>query len=82
MASIEQVAQLLSASLNPSQRKDAEQALKAAETNLAFSILLLQIVANSSSDSTLRLSAALYFKNFIRRNWTVSTLFGASIAHF
>jgi exportin-2 (importin alpha re-exporter) len=71
-ASIEQVAQLLTSSLNPSQRKDAEQALKAAESSPAFSILLLQIVANPSSDSTLRLSSALYFKNFIRRNWTVS----------
>jgi exportin-2 (importin alpha re-exporter) len=50
----------------------AEQALKAQDTNEGFSLALLQIVSSDSFPQATRLAAALFFKNFIRRNWVVS----------
>lgn len=50
----------------------AEQTLKAQETNPGFSLALLQIVNTGSFPQATRLAAALFFKNFIRRNWVVS----------
>ena len=50
----------------------AEQTLKAQETNPGFSLALLQIVNTESFPQATRLAAALFFKNFIRRNWVVS----------
>ena len=38
-----------------------------------FSIALLQIVAAERFSSTARLASALYFKNFIKKVWTVGT---------
>jgi exportin-2 (importin alpha re-exporter) len=73
MADIDQIAQLLGKSLVPSERKEAEATLKQSESLPKFSLLLLQIVASDKYDGTLRLSSALYFKNFIKRNWTTST---------
>jgi exportin-2 (importin alpha re-exporter) len=49
----------------------AELALKAEEKQQGFSLLLLQIVHNESLPQQNRLSAALYFKNFIRFNYVV-----------
>ena len=63
--------ELLQKSLVPSQAKEAEQALRQLEPTAGFSLVLLEIVANPQQDATLRLASALYFKNFIRRNWTV-----------
>jgi exportin-2 (importin alpha re-exporter) len=74
MAQIDQIAQLLQKSLVPAERKEAENALKQGESQTPqFSLMLLQIVANDKFPATLRLSAALYFKNFIKRNWTTSS---------
>ncbi|KAJ9641927.1 importin-alpha export receptor [Coniosporium tulheliwenetii] len=64
------VADLLNLSLDPRQNKQAETALKQQETQPGFSISLLHIVANDSFPTTTRLASALFFKNFIRRNWT------------
>lgn len=47
----------------------AEQSLKAEETKPGFSLSLLQIVATDSFPQNTRLAGALFFKNFIRRNW-------------
>ncbi|RPA83879.1 Cse1-domain-containing protein [Ascobolus immersus RN42] len=63
------VAQLLDASLNPAQAKQAEANLKAAESTPGFALLLLQIVASNDYELKIRLAGALFFKNFIRRNW-------------
>jgi len=71
MAEIDELGQLLQKSLIPSESKSAEQALRNAEAQPGFSIMLLHIVANASYDGTVRLAGALYFKNFIKRNWTV-----------
>lgn len=48
----------------------AEQAIKQEEAKPAFSLALLQIVASDSYPTTTRLASALFFKNFIKRNWT------------
>jgi exportin-2 (importin alpha re-exporter) len=70
-SSLETVSQLLNATLDPSQRKQAEAALKNEETKPGFSLLLLQIVAPETHPLNTRLSGALYFKNFIKYNWVV-----------
>jgi hypothetical protein len=49
----------------------AEQALKAQESTPGFSLALLQIVSTDSFPQATRLAAALFFKNFVRRNWVV-----------
>ncbi|KAH6655266.1 chromosome segregation protein [Truncatella angustata] len=66
---ISRVVQLLDATLKPAERKKAESLLKAEEKQPKFSLLLLQIVHNESLPAQNRLSAALYFKNFIRFNY-------------
>ncbi|KAK1024994.1 importin-alpha export receptor, partial [Friedmanniomyces endolithicus] len=67
---IQSIAGLLQASLDPAQNRQAEQSLKAEEVKPAFSLALLQIVATETLPQTTRLAGALFFKNFIRRNWT------------
>ncbi|EMC96592.1 hypothetical protein BAUCODRAFT_33956 [Baudoinia panamericana UAMH 10762] len=67
---IQNVAGLLHASLDPAQNRQAEQSLKAEEAKPGFSLALLQIVATDSFPQNTRLASALFFKNFIRRNWT------------
>ncbi|KXS98730.1 hypothetical protein AC578_10480 [Pseudocercospora eumusae] len=67
--SLQSVADLLSASLDPRQNRQAEQSLKAEETKPAFSLALLQIVAADTFPQQTRLASALFFKNFVRRNW-------------
>ena len=49
----------------------AEAALRELEVQPGFSLALLQLVASTSVDQTLRLASALFFKNFIKRRWTV-----------
>ncbi|KAI5281022.1 importin-alpha export receptor, partial [Ascosphaera aggregata] len=67
---LQQVSQLLEASLDPRQNKQAEAALRAEEQKPGFSLQLLQITASTSSPYNTRLASALFFKNFIKRNWT------------
>lgn len=65
------VAELLQATLDPSRRREAETSLRQAEeTQPNFSVSLLQLVADESQPLSTRLAAALFFKNFIKRNWT------------
>ena len=47
----------------------AEASLKQEEAKPGFSLALLQIVAADSFPIQTRLASALFFKNFIRRNW-------------
>ncbi|KAL8870977.1 MAG: hypothetical protein Q9174_003100 [Haloplaca sp. 1 TL-2023] len=67
---MQRLASTLEASLDPSQNKQAETTLLQQQKEPGFSLLLLQIVASDEYGSTARLASALYFKNFIRRNWT------------
>ncbi|KAL2828225.1 CAS/CSE protein [Aspergillus cavernicola] len=64
------VAQLLEASLDPRQNKQAESALRQQESNPNFAIQLLQITATETYPYNTRLASALFFKNFIKRNFT------------
>ncbi|KAL8943940.1 MAG: hypothetical protein Q9216_000752 [Gyalolechia sp. 2 TL-2023] len=67
---MQRLASALEASLDPAQNKQAESAILNEQTKPGFSLLLLQIVASEAYGSTARLAGALYFKNYIRRNWT------------
>ncbi|KAI9802851.1 MAG: importin-alpha export receptor [Piccolia ochrophora] len=69
-ANLQAIAQLLEATLDPKQNKQAEIALRQEERKPGFSLLLLQVIAADSYSYTTRLASALCFKNFIRRNWT------------
>ncbi|PYH94234.1 Cse1-domain-containing protein [Aspergillus ellipticus CBS 707.79] len=70
MADLGAVAQLLEASLDPRQNKQAEIAIRQEEKKPGFSLQLLQITATASYPYNTRLASALFFKNFIKRNWT------------
>ncbi|KAF1979108.1 Cse1-domain-containing protein [Bimuria novae-zelandiae CBS 107.79] len=63
------LAQLLEASLDPRQSKQAEESIAQEQTKPGFSLSLLQIVASDTFPSTVRLASALYFKNHIKRHW-------------
>ncbi|KAI9878034.1 MAG: importin-alpha export receptor [Pleopsidium flavum] len=67
---LQSVAQLLEASLDPKQNKQAEIAILQQERKPGFSLSLLQIVSTASYPYNTRLASALCFKNFIKRNWT------------
>ncbi|KAH0543334.1 hypothetical protein FGG08_002290 [Glutinoglossum americanum] len=67
---LDPIAQLLQATLDPHQNKQAEQQILQAERSPNFSLLLLQIVASDHYPYTTRLASALCFKNLIKRNWT------------
>lgn len=49
----------------------AEAAIGEAEKKPGFSVSLLQIVATEGYGAISRLASALYFKNYIKRNWMV-----------
>lgn len=84
---INRLAEVLKASLDPRTNKEgqsqhggladeklmctAERVLREEENKLGFSVTLLQIVATANYDDVTRLAGALYFKNFIKRWWTV-----------
>ncbi|OCK79588.1 Cse1-domain-containing protein [Lepidopterella palustris CBS 459.81] len=67
---VQAIAHLLELSLDPRQNKQAEAAIALESQKPGFSLTLLQIVASQTAPSTIRLASTLYFKNFIRRNWT------------
>ena len=48
----------------------AEAQIKAEEQRPGFALLLLQITASDSYPTQTRLASALFFKNFVKRNWT------------
>ncbi|KAM3504622.1 hypothetical protein MY10362_003440 [Beauveria mimosiformis] len=68
-AEMEQIAQLLNATLDPSQHRKAESALKHEASKPQYSLALLTIVSSESAPANTRLAAALAFKNFIRTNY-------------
>lgn len=47
----------------------AQEALEQQQPKKGFSLTLLQITASESYPLNTRLASALYFKNFIKRNW-------------
>ncbi|PHH89256.1 hypothetical protein CDD83_6391 [Cordyceps sp. RAO-2017] len=68
-ADIGHISQLLNATLDPSQHRKAESALKQEATKPQYSLSLLNIVNSDSLPPNTRLASALAFKNFIRYNY-------------
>jgi exportin-2 (importin alpha re-exporter) len=64
-----QIAQLLDATLDRSQHRKAEAALKQEAQKQNYSLNLLSIVQSTSLPPKTRLAAALAFKNFIRTSY-------------
>ena len=53
-------------------RKPAEDFLKNVEKQKGYSILLLTLLSpDNTTDPTIKVAAAIAFKNFIKRNWKV-----------
>jgi exportin-2 (importin alpha re-exporter) len=61
----------LQKTLDPGNRKHAENQLLSMEGNPSFSIDLLTIVQDESIDYSIRFASAVYFKNFIKRKYQV-----------
>ncbi|XP_072017606.1 exportin-2-like [Amphiura filiformis] len=53
------------------QRKTAEKYLESVEGTQNYAILLLTLLSKADADVNIRISAAITFKNFIKRNWRV-----------
>lgn len=50
-------------------RRSAEQYLETVEVNKNYALLLLMLVNNGEAAMHIRTSAAITFKNFVKRNW-------------
>ncbi|XP_077991102.1 exportin-2-like [Glandiceps talaboti] len=59
----------LSADLN--ERKTAEKYLESVEGHPGYPILLLHLIDNAEAVLNIRVSAAIMFKNYIKRNWRI-----------
>ncbi|KAM7218971.1 CAS/CSE protein, C-terminus domain containing protein [Rhypophila decipiens] len=66
---IENLANLLNATLDAQHHRKAENALKEEAHKPKYSLALLQIVSTDAQPLKTRLAAALAFKNFIRHNY-------------
>ncbi|XP_072948285.1 exportin-2 [Epargyreus clarus] len=56
---------------DPNIRKPAEKFLEGIEVNQNYAILLLHLIDKDAADLTIRIAAAVAFKNYIKRNWAV-----------
>ncbi|KAL1925152.1 uncharacterized protein VTP21DRAFT_35 [Calcarisporiella thermophila] len=63
------LSETLKQTLNPATAKQAEKTLQSVETQPNYPILVLRLVANDAVDPSVRVAAALLFKNFVKRNW-------------
>jgi hypothetical protein len=53
----------------------AEKFLEGVEINQNYAILLLHLIDKDAVDMTIRVAAAIAFKNYIKRNWAVVSIF-------
>lgn len=60
---------LLLASLDPHNRKQAEQSLQAYSLQPAFTTNLLQLVLAPSQNRAVRLAGSVYLKNLVKGRW-------------
>lgn len=60
---------LLLASLDPTNRKQAEQSLNALSTQRGFLTHLLSLVLEQSQDKSVRLAGSVYLKNIAKLRW-------------
>ncbi|OWR48872.1 exportin-2 [Danaus plexippus] len=56
---------------DPNIRRPAEKFLEGVEVNQNYAILLLHLIDKDTADPTIRVAAAVTFKNYIKRNWPV-----------
>jgi len=59
----------MSQSGKPDQIKQAEQQLESQQQNANFGPLLLRLITNDSVDANIKLGAAIYFKNYVKKYW-------------
>lgn len=52
----------------------AEKSLEAVEKNQNYPILLLTLVDKQETPANIRVAAAVTFKNFVKRNWSVVSI--------
>lgn len=43
--------------------------LSQVEVQPGFSLALLKLISDGTADGTLRMAAAIYFKNYVKRHW-------------
>ncbi|XP_050671421.1 exportin-2 [Leptidea sinapis] len=65
------LANYLQQTLNPDPniRRPAEKFLEGVEINQNYAILLLHLIDKDTVDMTIRVAAAITFKNYVKRNW-------------
>ena len=70
-ADIEAISVKLQETLSPDAnvRKTAEKYLQSMESTTGYGVLLLSLVSNETKNEVIRTSGALYFKNFVSKNW-------------
>jgi len=74
-AAMAQIAQLLAQTISPDTQamKAAEQQLRQGELQPGFGLILLELLRDASVNGGVRQAGAIYFKNFVRRQWTVES---------
>ncbi|CAE7453930.1 Cse1 [Symbiodinium sp. CCMP2592] len=79
-AQMGQLAQLLTQTVagNMQAMKAAEQQLRSAEVQPGFGLVLLELLRSGSVEAAARQAGAIYFKNYIRRQWCVEGAGGIS----
>ncbi|KAG1138620.1 hypothetical protein G6F37_010384 [Rhizopus arrhizus] len=65
----ESLKQQLLHTLNPATQKEAAFNLSQAEVQQGFPLILLKLISDQVVDPTVRITAAVYFKNYIKRHW-------------
>ncbi|CAG0901076.1 unnamed protein product [Cyprideis torosa] len=68
---LQQLAEILTRTISPDPnvRRPAENALCSRESELGFPVILLKLVDSGSADLTVRATAAIAFKNIIKKRW-------------
>lgn len=67
------LATLFQHTLNPTQRKDAEDQLVQLQAQPRFALLLLALVQSEEASTAIRLAAAIQFKNTCKTRWEVDS---------
>ena len=60
----------------PTERRGAEKFLESVEMNQNYPLLLLHLVDKNDLEMHIRVSSAIMFKNYTKRNWCLTELGG------
>jgi len=79
-AQMAQLAQLLTQTVagNMEAMKAAEQQLRSAETQPGFGLIVLELLRSGNVEASARQAGAIYFKNYIKRQWCIEGAGGIS----